>query len=201
MKKIMVPAGSYESEFTEKKSRFISRLYPVDDDHEVKSLLRELRKDHPESRHVVWSYVLGDGGTLYGLSDDGEPHGTAGRPVLEVLKGSGLTYAALFVIRYFGGIKLGTGGLVSAYTRAAQEVLALAESVERIERIPVALSCTYSQFERIRSVLLERDLKDLKEEFSDAVVLEGDLPLREFEDCYREILDMSSGAVELIKMD
>ena len=101
----------------EKKSRFISLLYPVPDDHEVKKILKELRKEHPDSRHVVWSYVLGDAGTLYGLSDDGEPHGTAGRPVLEVLKGSGLTFAALFVIRYFGGIKLGTGGLVSAYTR------------------------------------------------------------------------------------
>lgn len=201
MKKIMVPSGTFESEFTEKKSRFISHLCPVDDDREVKRLLKEFRKDHPESRHVVWSYVLGDGGTLYGLSDDGEPHGTAGRPVLEVLKGSGLTYAALFVIRYFGGVKLGTGGLVSAYTRAAQDVLTLAESVERVERIPVGLSCSYSQFERIRSVLLERDLKDLKEEFSDAVVLEGDLPLREYDPCSREILDLSNGTVELIRMD
>ncbi len=201
MNKIMVPAAVFESEFTEKKSRFISLLYPVSDDHEVKSILKALRREHPESRHVVWSYVLGDGGTLYGLSDDGEPHGTAGRPVLEVLKGSGLTYAALFVIRYFGGIKLGMGGLVSAYTKAAQAVLAGAESVEKIERISVALSCSYSLFEGIKSILLQRDIVDLKEDFSDAVVLEGELPEREFEECRREIQDQSHGSVELLKMD
>ena len=77
----------------------------------------------------------------------------------------------------------------------------LPESVEKIDRIPVALSCSYSQFERIKSILLERDLKDLKEEFSDAVVLEGELPEREFEECRREILDQSNGTVELLKMD
>ena len=196
-----MPAGIVESEFTEKKSKFISLLYPVADDHEVKKILKTLRKEHPESRHVVWSYVLGDGGGLFGLSDDGEPHGTAGRPVLEVLKGSGLTYAALFVVRYFGGIKLGTGGLVSAYTRAAQDVIALSETIEKIDRCSVALSCSYSQYEGIKSVFMQRDLVELKEEFSDAVVLEGLLPCRELEECRREIMDLSNGSVELLEMD
>ncbi|MDA3957430.1 YigZ family protein [Oceanispirochaeta sp.] len=198
MKKIMIPAGMAENEFTLKKSKFISLVYPVLDDLEVKSHLKRLRQEHPGSSHVVWSYVLGDAGTLYGLSDDGEPHGTAGRPVLEVLKGSGLTFITLFVIRYFGGTKLGTGGLVSAYTRAAQEVLSLVETREKMEYSRVALVCSYSQFEGIKSILEQAAIQDLQEEFTDLVHLKGEVPDKYREACQKEIQDYSSGQVNLI---
>ncbi|MBF9015222.1 MULTISPECIES: YigZ family protein [unclassified Oceanispirochaeta] len=197
MKKIMIPANKVQSEFSVKKSRFISMVFPVENDMEVRSKLKELRVEHPSSRHVVWSYVLGDAGTLYGLSDDGEPHGTAGRPALEVLKGSGLTYVALFVIRYFGGTKLGTGGLVSAYTQAAQDVLALVNSVEKIEYSKYSLSCSYAQYEGVKAILLENKALDCVEDFSEGVTISGKVPRRNIEDCRRDVKNFSQGSIEI----
>ncbi len=197
VQKIMVPEGVYTSEFTEKKSRFISRLVPVEDNRQVREEWKRLREEHPHSRHVVWASVLGNDRGLWGLSDDGEPHGTAGRPVLEVLKGRGITFGAVFVIRYFGGIKLGTGGLVSAYTRAARDVLAKAVFVEKKEMQEVSLLCSYGLFEGVKGILTARGLLDIEEDFSEVVRIRGKLPVLELEHCRRELLDCSSGSVEL----
>ncbi|MDC7240410.1 MAG: YigZ family protein [Spirochaetales bacterium] len=201
MKKVMVPSEKGTSEFTIKKSRFISHLYKVADDGEVKQLLKTLRAEHPQSRHVVWAYVLGDAGTLYGLSDDGEPHGTAGRPVLEVLKGSGMTYAAVFVIRYFGGIKLGTGGLVQAYTQAAQEAVAEVEAVEKIDYTSVLLECSYSQYERIKGLLQGHEAREISEDFAENVTISAEIPDRNIEACGSDIFDFSQGSVEIMTAD
>lgn len=197
MKKIMIPSKKVQSEFSIKKSRFISILLYVESDKEVRQYLKELRAQYSDSRHVVWSYVLGDAGTVYGLSDDGEPHGTAGRPVLEVLKGSGLTYAAVFVVRYFGGIKLGTGGLVSAYTKAAQDVLALTEPIEKIEYTDFCLSCSYSQFEGIKSLINQYDSLDCIENFSENVEISGRIPLQSLEKFRLDVKDLTQGTVEI----
>ena len=102
MEKIYIPSSREKSEFQEKKSRFISLCIPVENAEQVRSLLKETRTSHPQSRHVVWAYLLGDARSVFGMSDDGEPHGTAGKPVLEVLKGSGMTNLLVLVIRYFG---------------------------------------------------------------------------------------------------
>jgi uncharacterized YigZ family protein len=201
MKKIMIPAKKVQSEYSIKKSRFISMVFPVENDGEVRSHLKELRAEHSASSHVVWSYVLGDAGTLYGLSDDGEPHGTAGRPVLEVLKGSGLTYTALFVIRYFGGTKLGTGGLVSAYTQAAQDVLAHVESVEKIDTAEFSLICTYSQYEGLKALLIQNEALDCVEEFSENIEISGRVPRRNLENCRSTVKDYSHGSVEILSME
>ncbi len=198
VQRIMVPDGCYSSEFSEKKSRFISLLVPVEDSLEVKAELKKLRDEHPHSRHLVWASVLGNDRELLGLSDDGEPHGTAGRPVLEVLKGSGLTYAAVFVIRYFGGIKLGTGGLVSAYTRAAKDVLAVAGRMEKKEMEAVSLLCSYSQFDGAKAILTGMGMQEIQEEFSDVVKIKGKIPSHDMEDCRRKLRDYSAGSLELL---
>ena len=201
MKKIMIPAKKVQSEYSIKKSRFISIVCPVENDGEVRSYLKGLRAEHPASSHVVWSYILGDAGTLYGLSDDGEPHGTAGRPVLEVLKGSGLTYTALFVIRYFGGTKLGTGGLVSAYTQAAKDVLVHVEAIEKIETIEFSLLCSYSQYEGLKDLLIQNEVLDCLEKFSENIAITGRVPRRNLENCRRSVKDYSHGSVEIISME
>ncbi|MDC7233629.1 MAG: YigZ family protein [Spirochaetales bacterium] len=197
MKKIMIPAEKAEFELSIKKSRFISLLFPVDNDRDVRRILKELREEHTGANHVVWTYVLGDEGTLYGLSDDGEPHGTAGRPVLEVLKGSGLTYAALFVVRYFGGTKLGTGGLVSAYTQAAQEVLAVAEQIEKIDKSEISLRCSYSQYEGVKKILLEEKAEELIENFEEDVQIKAHIPTGNTKSCRNRIQDYTKGSVEM----
>ena len=108
------------AEFSEKKSRFISEARPVANEAEARAFLEEIRKKYWDATHNVWAYQLGDHHEITRYSDDGEPAGTAGQPVLNVLKGEGLRNVAVVVTRYFGGTLLGAGGLVRAYGRAAR---------------------------------------------------------------------------------
>ncbi|MBA6412635.1 YigZ family protein [Parahaliea sp. F7430] len=117
-----VPAGSWEVEHLVKKSRFIARILPIQSRADVQPALSAAQADYPDARHYCWAYLLGkpqDAGSA-GMSDDGEPAGTAGRPILNVLQHGHLGDVLIIVIRYFGGIKLGAGGLVRAYSAAAQ---------------------------------------------------------------------------------
>ncbi len=201
MEKVLIPSGPGESEFQEKKSRFISLCLPVDDAEQVRGLLKETRNAHPQSRHVVWAYIIGDARSVFGMSDDGEPHGTAGKPVLEVLKGSGMTNILILVIRYFGGIKLGTGGLVSAYTRAARDVLETVEPLEKISRTECSLVCPYSLYEQIKKTLLSSEGIIVNEDFETDVTMEFSIPDRHMEECTTLIRDLSSGGVVLREKD
>ncbi|MBN2050895.1 MAG: YigZ family protein [Spirochaetales bacterium] len=123
-----IPDGCAEYELVIKKSRFIARAGGVSSPEEAKTEVKRLKILHPEATHVVHACLCGAGGDIFSFSDDREPPGTAGRPVLEILKGSGITDILVTVIRWFGGTKLGTGGLVKAYGDAAKGVL---------ERLPV----------------------------------------------------------------
>lgn len=148
-------AASYRSvaapaaaEVVERKSRFIGQVRPVSSEEEAFSFLEEVRSANPEARHNVWAYLLQNGRER--CSDDGEPQKTAGLPTLEVLRRSGLADLALVTTRYFGGVLLGTGGLVRAYTAAAQEALAAARTVEFTSCVDVACRVPYPLFEQVR---------------------------------------------------
>jgi uncharacterized YigZ family protein len=120
-----VPAGYLERETEVKKSRFIARITPVNSREEVKGWLEQARQDHPDARHICWAYQLGRPGSAAeaAMNDDGEPSGTAGKPILNVIQHKDMGDVLVLVIRYFGGIKLGAGGLVRAYAGAAESVL------------------------------------------------------------------------------
>jgi len=120
---MLIPLKTVSVEIVIKKSRFIAIATPLDSPEQAKSHILQSRKEHPDASHVIHAYILGKRGDLFSMSDDREPRNTAGRPVLEVLKGSGITNILVIVIRYFGGTKLGTGGLVRAYSAAAKEAL------------------------------------------------------------------------------
>ena len=201
MKKILIPSNKAESEFIEKKSRFISIVLPVEDADEIRGIIKETRKAHPQSRHVVWAYILGDSRSVFGLSDDGEPHGTAGRPVLEVLKGSGLTDTLILVIRYFGGIKLGTGGLVQAYTRSAQDVLDRVIPLEKIDKTEFYLNCSYHLYEQIKKAVLSEEGDVIKEVFESDVRMEIQIPDDRAEKCAESVRNISAGTVALEKVE
>ncbi|MCH8498289.1 MAG: YigZ family protein [Marinobacter sp.] len=132
-----IPAGFLERELEVKKSRFIARVLPVSDREQVKQAVAEARQAYPDARHVCWGYQIGRPGAAAeaGMSDDGEPSGTAGKPILSVIQHKDMGDVAVIVVRYFGGIKLGAGGLVRAYAGAAELVLS---AVER--RIAQAMS-------------------------------------------------------------
>lgn len=125
---LQVPAGECEHEYVVKKSRFIARLVPVESRQDVNAALARAKQDYPDARHHCWAYLLGnpEDATSAGMNDDGEPAGTAGKPILHVLQHGHLGNALVIVIRYFGGIKLGAAGLVRAYSAATGQLLEIA---------------------------------------------------------------------------
>ena len=131
-----IPAGYLERETEVRKSRFIARIAPVNSRDEVKDWLHQAHKDHPDAGHICWAFQIGRPGsaTKAAMNDDGEPSGTAGKPILNVIQHKDMGDVLVMVIRYFGGIKLGAGGLVRAYAGAAESVLS---AVERAVQQPV----------------------------------------------------------------
>lgn len=126
-----IPAGFLERETEIKKSRFIARVAPVTSREDVRGWLEQAHRDHPDARHICWAYQIGRPGSAAeaAMNDDGEPSGTAGKPILNVIQHKDMGDVLVMVIRYFGGIKLGAGGLVRAYAGAAESVLSQVERV------------------------------------------------------------------------
>lgn len=137
-------AGYGEDEFIIEKSRFIGYALPVTDEDEARAFISEIRSLHPQATHVCSAWIIGRGGLQMRFSDDGEPSGTAGVPMLEVLKKEGLTDVVCAVVRYFGGVKLGAGGLVRAYTRGAAVALAAAHITTWTRHRALVLSADYT---------------------------------------------------------
>lgn len=185
------------TETTAKNSRFISLMYSVHNQEEAKDRIKEEWDLYPDATHIVYAYRLGKTGDIFGMSDDGEPHGTAGRPVFEVLKGSDITNVILLVVRYFGGTKLGTGGLVKAYTRAAQEVLSLCRTEELTEKVRFFLELPYPLHEPARKALIENGAGIEEEDFTTEVRLSGTLPKAAVPQTRRTLRDLSSGTLLL----
>ncbi len=145
----LMPAGYGTGEYTEKRSRFIGQLWPVESEAEALGRIAAVKKEHYDARHNCFAYIVRDGGVIrYG--DDGEPQGTAGQPILAVLSGAGLTDVCCTVTRYFGGVLLGTGGLVRAYTAAAKAALEDAGVQQMALWYGRRLRCPYPMFERLR---------------------------------------------------
>ena len=148
MTEYYIPSGASETEFTEKRSRFIGRVWPADSEEEARARIEEAKKRHYDARHNCWCYILKDGPVRY--SDDGEPQGTAGQPMLNVFQREGVVNVCCVVTRYFGGILLGAGGLVRAYTQSAKDALdAAGISVVR-QWSRVELRFPYHLLERVR---------------------------------------------------
>lgn len=146
-----VLTGRGSSLVREKASKFIGLAFPVSTADDFKQELAAIRKEHHSARHWCHAYILGELGDVHRSNDDGEPSGTAGRPILRHIQGAGLTNTAVVVVRYFGGTLLGKGGLVQAYGDAAQKALIQAPSELRYMLVGVVLTCTHAQFEQVRA--------------------------------------------------
>ena len=156
MTEYLVPSGFGQGEYTEKRSRFIGQLWPVESETEALEHLAAVRKTHYDARHNCFAYIVRDGGVVrYG--DDGEPQGTAGQPILAVLNGAGLTNVCCVVTRYFGGVLLGTGGLVRAYTAAAKAALSDAGISRMALWQRLRIPCPYPLFERMKRLLEQHE--------------------------------------------
>ena len=147
-----VPAGYLERETEVKKSRFIARIAPVTSRDEVKAWLDQAHRDHPDARHVCWAYQIGRPGAAAeaAMNDDGEPSGTAGKPILNVIQHKDMGDVLVMVIRYFGGVKLGAGGLVRAYAGAAESVLSAVERVVQQPMVQARLTMDFADEQPVR---------------------------------------------------
>ena len=148
LEEYLVPTQFGEDEFYEKKSRFIGRVWPVQTEDEAVEKIQQMKKQHYDATHNCWAYIIRDGAVRF--SDDGEPGGTAGMPMLQVLQREGLFNVVCVVTRYFGGVLLGAGGLVRAYTKGAK--IAVDAAGKSMKRVWTALyvPCPYSFYERVK---------------------------------------------------
>ena len=165
-----------QGEITEKKSRFICDLYHIESEQEIKDLVEALKKKHYQARHVCHAAILGDEGDILKYSDDGEPGGTAGRPMLDILSGKQLTYTLACVTRYFGGVLLGTGGLVRAYSDALEAAIDNAEIITKQLCKKLAFDIDYQVLGKVKYILDKYDAKIISEEYGSLVNITLALP-------------------------
>jgi uncharacterized YigZ family protein len=150
MKRYPIPASEARIELQVKNSRFIGRAGFTSSVAEAKAFIEKVKTEEPGCTHAVYAFAVGHGTSVtHGMSDAGEPSGTAGRPALAVVKGSGLGDVTVVIVRYFGGTKLGTGGLVKAYTETAQQALAALSITEKVEQHLVEVTIPYALYESI----------------------------------------------------
>ncbi|HKL94738.1 MAG TPA: YigZ family protein [Clostridia bacterium] len=162
--------GRYQTEIEVKRSRFIASICGEVDSESAQAFVDEVKKSYPDAKHNCYAYIGDELGNVAKFSDDGEPGGTAGQPMLEVLKKSGLVKTAVVVTRYFGGIKLGTAGLLSAYTKAVVECLKIAEIKTKKQATECELSCDYAQFSTLESIISQKQYVLSSVEYGDTVM-------------------------------
>lgn len=184
-----------------KKSKFISITLPIKELSEIKPLINQAKKDNPGANHVVHAAIVGPTGSLFSLSDDGEPKNTSARPALEVLKGSGITNILLLIIRYFGGTKLGTGGLVKAYGNSAKEVLKLVKTEELIKKSSFMLTTSYDRYETDKLLLQRFNCSIDNEEFTTDITVTGTIASSKKDDMENEIINKSNARDEIVFED
>ena len=197
MEEYLVPSGYGEDEFIEKKSRFIGRVWCVESEEEALARIQEMKKQHYDASHNCWAYIIKDGPMRF--SDDGEPGGTAGNPMMQVLQREQLYNVVCVVTRYFGGVLLGAGGLVRAYTKGAKIAIdAAGKSMKRIWSV-LYVPCPYSFYERVKLETeafggVIRDTQFGAEVELEILVAEGQVPA--FLD---KLTDMTAGTVEALE--
>jgi len=197
-----VPAKEIRREIVVGGSRFIATLAPVFSVEEAKAFITRMKTEFDDATHNVPAYLIGGGNSVTAhASDDGEPSGTAGRPALAVLRGSGLGDVAVVVTRYFGGTKLGTGGLVRAYTQATQVVVTDIPRAQKIMAYTTLLAAPYPLLERIRLLVESADGEILDEDFKADVTMTLRFQVEKFDAFENKLQELSAGklAVEIIE--
>ena len=191
----IIPAGYGEAEYIDKKSRFIGQVQHVESVSEAMAFIESVRKKYADATHNVWAYVLADGQMRW--SDDGEPGGTSGQPTLNVFRSANVCDVVCVVTRYFGGILLGSGGLVRAYSKAASMALEAAGRARMAEWQSVAVECSYAHYERLRRLLEGEGAQDMAGDFAEFVTVTCLLPAGVPEQIGGRITDMTAGGARM----
>ena len=195
--KILYRGG--EGEIVEKKSRFLATIQPVDTEEEAISFINAVKKKYWDATHNCSAFVVGEKQTLQRCSDDGEPSGTAGRPMLDVLLGEKICNVAVVVTRYFGGTLLGTGGLVRAYSKAVQEGLKHCTVIEKIQGYVLKIKTDYSGIGKIQYLLAQKGVETVHSEYTDSVMIEILVPKGNKEILQEDITEVTNGKAEFLE--
>lgn len=181
-----------EGEIVEKKSRFIGQIMPVYSEEEAYAFVEKIKKKHYDARHNCFAFSIGDEMPLLRFSDDGEPQGTAGKPILEVINGSEIHNICIVVTRYFGGTLLGTGGLVRAYTDAAKEALANCQTKRKQRIYPVTIKTDYTDMGKIQYIIGNMDIRVVDKVFTNDVEFILEVPVELCDKLVAEVTEASS---------
>ena len=188
-----------EGEIIEKKSRFIATVRPVESEEEALAFLEEMKKKYWDARHNCYVYSVGMNREFTRCSDDGEPSGTAGRPMLDVILGEDIYNVAVVVTRYFGGVLLGTGGLVRAYSKAVQEGLAASKIILKQKGITLRITTDYTGIGKIQYIAGERNIPVLDSEYTDKVVMKLLVPAQDVGSVQKAITEGTNGKAGIEK--
>ena len=192
--------GEATGEIVVKKSRFIANIFHVESEDEALSILERMRKQYWDARHNCYGYIIGKNEELVRFSDDGEPGGTAGKPILEVIKGRDLTDILVVVTRYFGGVLLGTGGLVRAYTDATIEGLSNANLVTVTYMQKLGIEVDYNTIGKLKYVLSTDGIMICDETYTDKVSVVIAIPIEDTDRVTDKLVDVTGGRAVISKL-
>lgn len=190
-----------EDEFIEKKSQFIGYAKRCESEDEAKAFVNEIRNKHKQATHNCWAYIIGKNMGIQRYSDDGEPQGTAGIPILEVMKKSNVTDCAIVVTRYFGGIMLGAGGLTRAYTKGASIALKSGGVVEKVEGVNTSLEMDYDMIGKIQYMCGQNNWHIEDTEYTDKVVVHILAEVSLASEIEKSSIEVSNGKISISKSD
>ncbi len=190
-----------EAELIEKKSRFIATVRPVESEKEAVAFVEEMKKKYYDARHNCSAFVIGSKAQLTRSSDDGEPSGTAGRPMLEVLLGSGIRNVAAVVTRYFGGTLLGTGGLVRAYSSVLKEALQKCEIACQHFGVRLKIKVEYNMVGKIQYILASKKIEIENSDYAANVEMTVIVPIEEYDRLCKEIAEVTSACVKIEELE
>lgn len=196
-----IPSGESTVELDFKNSRFIGRAACTPSVAEARAFIERVKGEYPNNSHTVYAFAVGHGATVtHGMSDAGEPSGTAGRPALAVVRGSNLGDVTVAIVRYFGGTKLGTGGLVKAYTETAQAALAALDITEKVEYVTVLVAVGYPHYEPLKRLVEVRQGVIKDEEFAADVTLTLNFAIDDLPAFESDLAELTNGQVSAVKM-
>ena len=190
-----------EGELVEKKSRFIATVRPVKTEEEANQFVEEMRKKYWDARHNCWAFILGERQEFKRCSDDGEPSQTAGKPMMDVLTGAGLTDVAVVVTRYFGGTLLGTGGLVRAYSGAVQEGLKNSTVITKYLGVKLSVTTDYNGVGKLQYLFEQKEISILSAEYTDKVVFTVLVESSRIQEIKKAITEATSATAQMEESD
>lgn len=193
----LMPAGRHDTELVIDRSRFCCAIAPATTVEEAQAFIRTVQREAPDATHHCWAYLVGPPGSTsrMGLSDDGEPHGTAGRPMFTVLQHGGVGDLVAVVTRYYGGIKLGTGGLVKAYSAAVQQTLETVPRTLKVARVTMVAEVGYAALSGVRQLLPTFEAELLAEAFAASIALTLRCPEEQCDALQQALRDLTRGQV------